>query len=207
MQNPETERTRRLWEKTAPHYDSGISPFERLFIGDGRRWVCSRAEGDVLEVAVGTGRNFPFYPAGVSLSAVDISPAMLAVARERAGSLGMRVNLAEADAQALPFEDESFDAVVSTLAMCSIPDERLALREMKRVLRSGGRLLLLDHVRSTSPVVFSLQRVLEPLSVRFAGDHLLRRPLERVVELGFSVEESRRCRKGIVEMLAARKPV
>jgi ubiquinone/menaquinone biosynthesis C-methylase UbiE len=146
----ETERLKRHWEKEAPTYDRRMGFFERVLFGDGRQWVCSRASGEVLEVAVGTGRNFPFYPQGVRLSGIDLSPAMLEIARKQ-----------------LPFADASFETVVCTLSLCTIPDDRRAIAEMKRVLRPRGRLLLLDHVRASSKVWLAVQRVLEPLPRRF----------------------------------------
>ncbi|MDQ3864961.1 MAG: class I SAM-dependent methyltransferase [Actinomycetota bacterium] len=202
----ETERVRRIWEKEAPRYDRYIPFWEKLLFEDGREWVCSRAQGDVLEVAIGTGRNLPFYPEGVRLTGVDISPAMLKIARRRAGELGVEVDLREADAQALPFPDASFDTVACTLGLCNIPDDRKAVAEMKRVLRPGGWLLLLDHVRSSSRLGRALQRALEIVTVRLEGDHLLRRPLEHVRAEGFRIERQERFKKGIVERLSARKP-
>src|SRR5215218_9223872 len=103
----ETERLKRIWEKQAPKYDRSIAFWERILFGDGRQWVCSRAQGEVLEVAIGTGRNLAFYPAGVSLTGIDLSPPMLERARERARELGMEADLWEGDAQDLPFPDES----------------------------------------------------------------------------------------------------
>jgi ubiquinone/menaquinone biosynthesis C-methylase UbiE len=184
----ETERVRRIWEREAPRYDRYIRFWEELLFEDGREWVCSRAQGDVLEVAIGTGRNLPFYPEGVRLTGVDISSAMLMIARRRASELGLEVDLREADAQALPFPDASFDAVVCTLSLCNIPDDRNAIAEMKRVLRPGGLLLLLDHVRSSSRLGRVFQRALEVVTVRFGGDHLLRRPLEHVRAESFRIE-------------------
>jgi ubiquinone/menaquinone biosynthesis C-methylase UbiE len=142
----ETERLKRVWEREAPTYDRRMGFFERVLFGDGREWVCSRASGEVLEVAVGTGRNFPFYPQGVRLTGIDLSPAMLRIARKRADELGADVDLREGDAQELPFPGTSFETVVCTLSLCNIPGERRAIAEMKCVLRPGGRLLLLDHV-------------------------------------------------------------
>jgi ubiquinone/menaquinone biosynthesis C-methylase UbiE len=84
----ETERVRALQDKEAPHYDRRISFFEPLLFGGGREWVCSQAEGEVLEIAVGTGRNLPHYPEGVRLTAVELSPEMLAIAKQRAFDLG-----------------------------------------------------------------------------------------------------------------------
>src|SRR5918997_5793470 len=128
----ETERLKRHWDREAPTYDRRMGFFERVLFGDGREWVCSRAFGEVLEVAVGTGRNFTFYPQGVRLSAIDLSPAMLEIARKRAEVLGLDADLKEGDAQQLPFADASFDTVVCTLSLCTIPDDRRAIAEMKR---------------------------------------------------------------------------
>src|SRR6478672_766658 len=83
-----TERQRRVWDKRAPSYDRGMRLMERLLLGDSRARVCSRAEGDVLEIAVGTGRNLTFYPEGIRLTGIELSPEMLAIARRRATRLG-----------------------------------------------------------------------------------------------------------------------
>ena len=88
-----TERVRRLWDKRAARYDRGARLAERLLLGDGRAWLCSQARGEVLEVAIGTGRNLPYYPADVRLTGLDLSPAMLEVARRRAAELGRAVDL------------------------------------------------------------------------------------------------------------------
>jgi len=202
----ETERMRHLWEKQAPRYDQRIALWEKILFGDGRRWVCSRARGEVLEVAIGTGRNLAFYPKGIRLTGIDLSPAMLELARERAGELGLDADLREGDAQELAFPDESFDTVVCTLSLCNIPDDCRAVAEMKRVLRPGGRLLLLDHVRAASRLVRAVQRVLEVVTVRLEGEHLLRRPLQHVQAEGFEVEQRERYKAGIVERLSARRP-
>ncbi len=203
----ETERVKRIWEKGASRYDRRIGLMERVFFGDGREWACSQASGEVLEVAVGTGRNLPFYPQGIRLTGIELSPAMLRIARTRAGELGMRgLDLREGDAHKLPFADGSFDTVLCTLGLCNIPDDRRAVSEMARVLRPGGRLLLLDHVRAASRPVRAIQRVLEMVTIRFEGDHLLRRPLEHVVAEGFEIERQERYKAGIVERISARKP-
>lgn len=179
---------------------------ERLLFAGGREWVCSQAEGDVLEIAVGTGRNLPFYPRGVRLTGVDFSPAMLEIARSRAGEAGIDVELREGDAQALDFADASFDTVVCTLSLCSIPDDRRAVAEVKRVLRPGGRYLLMEHVRSPVLAVRVGEHVVNWFSVRFQGDHMLREPLEHLRAFGFLVERLERRKLGLVELVAARKP-
>jgi len=121
-----TEQLQGKWNKYAPRYDRDIGFFERIQFGGGREWVCSQATGEVLEVAVGTGRNLPFYPDGLRLTGIDFSPAVLDIARARATQLGREIDLREADAQALPFGDASFDTVVCTLGLCGFPDERAA---------------------------------------------------------------------------------
>jgi ubiquinone/menaquinone biosynthesis C-methylase UbiE len=202
----ETERVRRIQDKTAPNYDRRIRFFERALFGDGRSWVCEQARGDVLEIAVGTARNLPYYADDIRLTGIELSPEMLAIARERQRELGREADLWEGDAQALAFDDQSFDTVVCTLALCTIPDERQAIREAYRVLRPGGQLLLLEHVRSPSRPVRAVQRILDPLAVRFEADHLLREPLDHLEAEGFEVEHVQRVKWGIVERVVARRP-
>lgn len=200
-----TDRVRALYERVAPGYDRVLGLVEGALFGDGRAWACSQACGEVLEVALGTGRSLPLYPAGVRLTGIDISPAMLAVARRRAERLGLRADLRIGDAQALDLADASFDTVVITLGLCTIPDDRGALAEAARVLRPGGRLLLLEHVRSPLPAVRALQRLADPITSRWLGDHLLRDPLAHLGVAGFVVEQVLRSRGGIVERVRARK--
>jgi ubiquinone/menaquinone biosynthesis C-methylase UbiE len=128
----ETERVRAIFDKSAASYDGWMRPFDRLLLDGGRSRVYGRARGRTLEIAVGTGLNLPFYPPDVEVTGVDVSPGMLAVARWQADALGRAVELRIADAHALDFPDESFDTVVVTLPLCSIPDERRALAEAHR---------------------------------------------------------------------------
>ncbi|NKE63963.1 methyltransferase domain-containing protein [Lentzea sp. PSKA42] len=200
-----TEGLREIWDRYAPRYDRDIGFFERRLFGGGRDWVCEQATGNVLEVAIGTGRNLPHYPAGVTLTGLDLSPAMLAIARTRAAELQRPIDLREGDAQALPFPDASFDTVVCTLGLCGVPDERKAIAEMHRVLRPGGKLLLLDHIGSHHRVLHFGQSLLEKLSVRMCGDYQTRRPLPLVEQAGFTVQRKERLKLGTVERLAAVK--
>lgn len=205
--NPaETERVRRLMDKTAPRYDRQMGFWERVLFGGGREWACSRVEGEVLEVAIGTGRNLPYYPAGLRLTGVELSEEMLAIARERAAELGRQVDLHAGDAQSLDLADESFDTVIITFGLCTIPDDRRAVAEAFRVLRRGGRLVLLEHVRSPAVPVRAVQRLLDPLTVRLEGDHIVREPLDYLAEAGFEIQSVERLKWGIVERVVANKP-
>src|SRR5882757_5048647 len=202
----ETARVRALQDKEAPRYDRQMNFFDRVLFAGGREWACARVEGEVLEIAVGTGRNLPLHRNDVSLTAIELSPEMLSIAKERAQELGREADLRVGDAQALDFPDASFDSVLCTLAICTIPDPGAAAREVFRVLRPGGRFALLEHVRSPVRAVRAVQRVIDPLTVRFEGDHLTREPLEYLRPAGFEIEEMERSKWGIVERVAARKP-
>jgi ubiquinone/menaquinone biosynthesis C-methylase UbiE len=202
----ETERVRRIQDNEAPRYDRQMGFFDRILFAGGREWACSQVTGEVLELAIGTGRNLPYYPADVRLTGIELSPRMLEIAKKRAEELGRDVDLRIGDAQALELEDHSFDTVLITFGLCTIPDDHAAVTEANRVLRPGGRLVLLEHVRSPSPTVRAVQRVLDPLSVRFGADHLVRDPLDYLAGIGFEIQSVRRLKRGIVERVVARKP-
>ncbi|HEX9526675.1 MAG TPA: class I SAM-dependent methyltransferase [Streptosporangiaceae bacterium] len=200
------DRQRRYWDKHARSYDRQMGFFDRHLFAGSREWVCSRAEAQVLEVAIGTGLNLACYPGSVQLTGVDQSPAMLDIARDRAGQLGLAVDLRLGDAQALQFPADCFDTVVCTFSLCAIPDDRLAVAEMARVLRPGGLLLLADHVEASPWPARAAQALIEVVSVPAQGEHFRRRPIRHVQELGFAVDDHDRFKLGIVERLAARKP-
>jgi len=202
----ETERVRGLMDKEAPRYDRQMNFFDRALFPGGREWACSQARGEVLEIAIGSGRNLPFYPQGISLTAIEFSPEMLELARQRAAQLGQEVDLRLGDAQELELADQSFDTVVCTLALCTIPNPASAVAEAYRVLRPGGRYVAFEHVRSPALAVRTVQRALDPISVRFAGDHLVREPLDYLRQAGFETEQLERSKWGIVERVIARKP-
>jgi SAM-dependent methyltransferase len=127
-----------------------------------RRRLLGDLEGDVLEVGAGNGPNFRHYPASARATATDYSEHMLWRARETAAGASATIEVRQADAMALPFEDASFDAVVVTLVLCSVPDQVQTLTELHRVLRPGGELRVLEHVRSERRWVAAVQTVATP---------------------------------------------
>lgn len=177
-----------------------------LFGSDHRGWACSQAIGDTLEVAIGTGLNLPHYPLDVHLTGVDLSPEMLALAKTSAKKMERAIELKEGDAQNLPFADDSFDTVVCTYALCSVPDEARTISEMKRVLRPGGRLILVDHVRSTVKPIYLLQRAYEFIPSRTKGECMTRRPALHAMRDDFGIKAHDRLRAGIIERLVAVSP-
>jgi ubiquinone/menaquinone biosynthesis C-methylase UbiE len=199
------QRSLRYWERNAGRYDKQIGLMERLFFADTRDWICGQATGDVLEIAIGTGLNLDHYPPEITLTGVEQSPAMPNIARARAARHPLQVDLREGDAHHLDYLDGSFDTVVCTFSLCEIPDVDKAIAEMYRVLRPGGKLLLADHVASTSLPLRVFQRLLELITIPLGGEHFLRRPSERLPAAGFRIEQRQRFKAGIAERLTARK--
>ena len=199
-------RQQRVWDKAAPGYDKRIAFFERNWFAGGREWLGERARGRVLEVAIGTGRNLPHYRPDVTITGIEISPAMLAIARQRAADLGRDADLRDGDAEQLPVADGSFDTVVCAFSLCTIPSPAAALAEMRRALAAGGRLLLVDHIASTWPPVRAAQWLVEQATIRSAGEHFTRRQLPLVQAAGFQVVEAERLKAGTVERIHAVKP-
>lgn len=201
----ERERWARYWERAAPRTDASMRFMDRRLFRDSRAWVCGRARGEVLEVAVGTGLNLPHYPADVTLQGIDLSPAMVELTRARAAELGHDISLRVGDAEHLDLPDGSVDSVVCTFSLCGVPDHRRAVGEMVRVLRPGGLLLLADHVAATALPVRAVQRLAEVASVPLMGEHFRRRPADEIRARGLEILESERFAAGVVERLVARK--
>jgi ubiquinone/menaquinone biosynthesis C-methylase UbiE len=162
-----------------------------------RRRLLQRASGRVLEVAVGTGKNLRYYPASCRITAVDFSGAMLNIARTRSTELSLNTSFSLADAEALPFSDGSFDCVVSSLSTCTFPNPVAALKEMARVCRPGGRILLVEHGRSNREWLGRWQDRREESFAKQLGCHWNREPLELVRESGLTIIEAQRMFFGI----------
>jgi ubiquinone/menaquinone biosynthesis C-methylase UbiE len=144
--------------------------------------------GEVLEIGVGTGLNLTLYQSARRVIALDPDPRMLQKAPQRARQAPVPTDLLLADGQRLPFNDDSFDSVVATLVFCTIPDPTAGMEEVRRVLRPGGRFLLVEHVLSPSPFLARIQRWLDPWWTKVAGGcHLDRETFRTVQQSGFDV--------------------
>lgn len=201
------ERVRRIYDQRAADYDRTVGFGERLLLGDLRRRFGALLRGRTLEVAVGSGLNLPYYSDAVTTAVgVDLSGGMLRQARQRAATLRRPVALAEMDAERLAFPEASFDTVAISMALCTVPDPAAALRELARVCRPEGRIVLLEHVLSPIRPIAFLQRRFSPLQERALGCHLDRRTVDTLRRLGFAVESERRRLFGIFRLVVARPP-
>jgi ubiquinone/menaquinone biosynthesis C-methylase UbiE len=200
---PTAASVARIYDRLARVYDFVEAPMDFMGGRRRRRRVLQEARGRVLEVGIGTGRNLDYYPAGVELTAIDISPEMLARARRRAQELGREVSLELADVEALPFPDGAFDTVTAACVFCSVADPVAGLREVRRVVSPAGRVLLLEHVRPRNPVLGKLFDLLTPLTRRLLGPEINRRTEENLRASGLEITHVHR--DGIWREIVARR--
>jgi ubiquinone/menaquinone biosynthesis C-methylase UbiE len=182
----EASKVRRIYDKAAARYDSTT---KQRFLEELRAKLLRGAQGDVLELGVGTGATFAHYPGNLTgLAALDISEGMLAEARRKARDLPFPVEFHTVDFQTLPFPDATFDTVVSSLALCGIPHPPRLFAEVRRVLRPGGRLLAVEHIRPPNPVLGLVADLASPVNNFFIGCYLNRRTPDLLRHAGFHVE-------------------
>ena len=191
------------YDRFAPWYDWVEGVPDLLGVRRLRRRLLRQASGKVLEVAVGTGKNVQYYPRGCRIIGIDVSREMLNVARERAAKLSMEVSPLLADAEALPFSNQIFDTVVSSLSTCTFPNPVGALREMARVCKPAGRILLVEHGRSNREWLARWQDRHADQFAKPLGCHWNREPLELARKAGLKVVERQRCFFGIFHRIKA----
>lgn len=175
-------------------YDRCFKASEEAGLRDMRRELLAQARGRVLELGAGTGLNLDLYPDSIQdLTLTEPDPHMVKQLRKKVGESSRDVEVVEAPAERLPFDDASFDTVVVTLVLCTVPDPAAALREVKRVLKPDGRFLFLEHVRSRNPSLAKWQDRLEK-PWRFLGDgcHCNRDTVAAIGAAGFQLGEVER---------------
>ncbi|HEV8720172.1 MAG TPA: methyltransferase domain-containing protein [Candidatus Binatia bacterium] len=193
----------RKYDRFARWYDWVEGVPDVLGLSRLRRRLLKRASGKVLEIAVGTGKNLRFYPSGCGITALDVSNEMLNVARRRAAKLSTDVSFLLGNAETLPFPDNSFDTVVSSLTTCTFPDPLAALGEMRRVCKSEGKILLLEHGRSDREWLARFQDRTAHRLAKQLGCHWNRESLELVRKANLRIKEARRLFFGVFHQIEA----
>jgi len=167
-------------------YDVLEYPMEKGF-SKWRKDLLKDAEGKTLEVGIGTGKNIPYYPQDVKLTGIDFSPKMIEMAGKKAQNYD-NVNLHVMDAEAMDFENESFDTVVTSCVFCSVPDPVKGLKEIKRVCKKGGKIMMLEHVRSENKMIGKMMDIANPLPLHIYGANINRRTYENLFKAGIEPE-------------------
>jgi ubiquinone/menaquinone biosynthesis C-methylase UbiE len=175
------------YDRIARIYDLMEAWVEQALFRAWRQQLFARIQGRILEVGVGTGKNIPHYPVGSSVFAMDLSAGMMRYARKRAREAVTRPRLILMDAEHLAFRTHAFDTIVGTFVYCSVPDPLAGFRELNRVCKPGGQILLLEHVRSRGRIRGKLMDLLNPLVVRLTGVNINRDTVGNVQRGGLKV--------------------
>lgn len=199
----ESREVRQKYDAFAPSYDLAVGLIELLGVSRLRRGALARARGKVLEVAIGTGKSLMCYPPGCDITGVDLSREMLERALRRMRRLDLPQRCVQLDAHELPFPDAAFDTVVDTLCLCTYADPVAVLREMARVCRNDGRLLLLEHGRSNRPWLGRLQDRWAPRHQEALGCVWNREPQVYFPQAGLRLVTAQRTFLGVFHVLEA----
>jgi ubiquinone/menaquinone biosynthesis C-methylase UbiE len=191
------------WNRAAKALDAEDRG-ERIRYGPYKRHLFSRAKGRTLLVAAGTGIDFRYLPAGLEVVAIDFSPRMLEFAAKRVGESPSPITLLQADVTDLDIPDETFDTVVTSCTFCSVPDPVKGLREVHRVLKDDGRLLMFEHVRPANPYLGLMMDVMNPVA-RTLGPEINRRTADNVRMAGFRITREFNVFLDMVKLFEAEK--
>ena len=197
--------TKRKWDRAATSFDfmAAKGPEERW--AGFKKELFSHMDGKVLFLAVGTGLDIQTFPPGKDITGIDISPAMLEKAKDRADAYQGNLELLEMDVHDLPYEDNSFDQVYTSCTFCSVPDPVKGLESLKRVLKPGGEIRMFEHTGSKFFPFNIMMNIMTPLSKK-VGPEMNRQTVENVQLAGFEIMEVENLFLDVVKTITARKP-
>lgn len=201
-----TEIIKKRYNRFTPLYNLLEGIIERPDFSRWRELLWSKVTGaHILEVDVGTGKNFPYYPPDAEVTAIDLSEGMLERAQDKASEQKVKVRLKQTDVQNLKFADNTFDTIVASCGFCTVPDPIQGLRGIERVSKAGGKIVLLEHVLSAGRIAGFLMNLLNSLAVLMIGDNLNRRTVENVTKSSLIIAEVTDLKTSIIKLIEARK--
>jgi len=200
------ENTSQKYSRIAKLYDLFEWPIETLLFKKLRKEAVSYAYGHVLEVGVGTGKNLPYYNKNVDLTAIDFSPGMLEVAKNKKTEIDLKsFKLYEMDVQDLKFEDDTFDTVISTFVFCTVPDPMAGLREVYRVLKPKGKVIFLEHMKSKYYILNIFLYLMNIVLTKLLGTSMIRETQKNIEQTGFTIVSVENKMFDIVRLIIATK--
>lgn len=182
----DNDKIKKRYDRTSKFYDIFEMPMELMSLKKYRQEAFKDITGNVLEVGVGTGKNILYYPDDINVTAIDFSEKMLYKAKEKAEKYNKKVKLILMDAQNMNFEDNTFDCVFTTCVFCSVPDPVKGLKEIKRVCKPNGKIIMIEHVRSENNVMGLLMDVFNPVTLNLFGANINRKTVENVKKAGLN---------------------
>ena len=202
-----SSETSKKYSKASKFYDIFEWPMEQLLFKKLRKNAVGLAEGNVLEVGIGTGKNLPYYHRDtLDLTAIDFSSGMLDIAEEKKNHMGWNeLNLYRMDIENMRFDDESFDTIVSTFVFCTVPDPQKGLQELYRVLKRGGKVIFLEHMKSRYAILNNFLKIMNFFSSRLLGTSMLRETQKNIQECGFVISSVEYTLFDIVRLIIAHK--
>ncbi len=212
MVKNENQKIKERYNRVAPIYDKLEYMMEKGKMGDWRENLWDKVannlpvgEGKLLEAGVGTGKNIPYYPSSIEITAIDFSEKMLAQARKRAVEVGKEVKLMKMDIQHLDFPDNHFDIIVTSCVFCSVPDPIAGLKELRRVLQDDGRIIMLEHMKAGSKPLGFLMDAFNWVSLYTWGANINRETINNIKKADLKIVEENNLWSDIVKELVLAK--
>jgi phosphatidylethanolamine/phosphatidyl-N-methylethanolamine N-methyltransferase len=204
--NPDSATIKKRYDRIAPYFEGMEAVMEGLLFKNWRNKLWAKVDGHhILEVGVGTGKNFDYYPKNAKITAIDFSEQMLKQAAQKREKRNVPVELELMDVQSLCFAGNSFDTVICSFVFCSVPSAIKGLKELHRVCKPGGQVLLLEHVLSSQPLIAAVMNLLNPIVVGLVGANINRNTVKNIKACGFTSVHVDESSGDIIKLIEAKK--